>query len=131
MSLLCSWGGDSFPVGFGSHKAKGSQATQLSSSAAFPWWFGGPWSPSLSQECRIPAASPSLEEPSRMDAGSIQPWCKGTEQVGWGNQEGSRWSGGSFTRSTDPIPWEPLTMVILMPVTLQAPKAPWLRGSGV
>lgn len=45
MSLLCSWGGDNFPVWFGNHKAKGSQATQLSSSAAFPWCFWGTLEP--------------------------------------------------------------------------------------
>lgn len=27
--------------------------------------------------------------------------------------------------------WEPLAMVYLMPVNLQAPKTPWLQGSDV
>lgn len=56
MGLLCIWGGDNFPVWFGSHTAKGSQATRLSSSAAFPWCLehlGAPFESGVSGPSRL------------------------------------------------------------------------------
>lgn len=50
----------------------------------------GTLEPLFESECQVPAASLSLEVLSQMDAGSIQPWCKGPEQVGWRYQEGLR-----------------------------------------